>query len=221
MTGARDACHCSSWVKKGRMHDWGRDTRGLMRGEADMALRLFRPSEPDLMIRRTVDCGAGVYAAKSYATAKGLPSSPHELTNHPLILFEEQMSNIPAVNWLERHTQGSGGHLRVGSPTVATRLIAAGAGIGVTTCLEGDSDPSLVRVFPEPIAFKPCYIVYHESLRGSARIRAVADLLGEFLSTKEGEISGRPGSGMGSAEVAHAMQHSPDVDPFPPEHAQD
>ena len=155
MTGARDACHCSSWVKKGRMHDWGRDTRGLMRGEADMALRLFRPSEPDLMIRRTVDCGAGVYAAKSYATAKGLPSSPHELTNHPLILFEEQMSNIPAVNWLERHTQGSGGHLRVGSPTVATRLIAAGAGIGVTTWLEGDSDPSLVRVFRSPSPLSP------------------------------------------------------------------
>jgi len=172
----------------------------LIRGEADMALRLFRPAEPDLVIKRTGDCGAGVYAAKSYAAAHGLPSSPDELPNHPLILFEEEMSNIPAVNWLERHTRGSGRHVRVGSPTIATRLIAAGAGIGVTTCLEGDSDPSLVRVFPEPIAFQPCYIVYHESLRGSARIRAVADLLAEFLKTKEGEISGRLASHMGSED---------------------
>ena len=119
------------------------------------------------------------------------------------------------MRWLERHTVGSGGLVRVGSPTIATRLIAAGVGIGVTTCLEGDSDPSLVRVFPEPIAFQQCYIVYHESLRGSARIRAVADLLVEFLNAKEGEISGRPASNMGSAKVVDDMQPSPDLYPFP------
>ena len=163
----------------------------LMRGEADIGLRLFRPVEPDLVIRQTSDCGWGVYAARSYAATRGLPASPDDLQDHQLILYDEKRNHLPGPDWMERHARGFGSHIRVDSSTTAAQLIASGAGIGVTTCLQGDSDPSLVRVFPEPVAFQACYIVYHESLRGSARIRAMADLLAEFLKAKEPSVSGR------------------------------
>ncbi len=163
----------------------------LMRGEADIGVRLFRPVEPDLVLKQTSDCGWGVYAARSYVAEKGMPSSPDELSNHQMILYDGKLSHLAGPEWFERHARGFGDHIRVDSSATATQLIASAAGIGVTTCLQGDSDPSLVRVFPEPVAFQPCYIVYHESLRGSARIRAMADLLAEFLKAKEASVAGR------------------------------
>ena len=163
----------------------------LMRGEADIGLRLFRPVEPDLVIKQASDCGWGVYAAKSYAATRGLPASPDELFAHQLILYDDKRNHLPGPAWLDRQARDFGSQIRVDTSTIATQLIASGAGIGVTTCLQGDADPSLVRVFPEPVAFQPCYIVYHESLRGSARIRAMADLLTEFLKAREVQFSGR------------------------------
>ena len=163
----------------------------LMRGEADIGLRLFRPVEPDLVLKQTSDCGWAVYAAKSYAAAKGLPASPDELRDHQVVLYDAKLSQLPGPAWFERHAGEFGSHIRVDSSTTATDIIASGAGIGVATCLQGDSDPSLVRVFPEPVAFQACFIVYHESLRGSAGIRAMADLLADFLKTMETKFSGR------------------------------
>ena len=165
----------------------------LIRGEADIGIRLFRPVEPDLVLKQTSDCGWGVYAAKSYAAARGLPASPEELRHHQVVLYDAKLSQLPGPAWFERYAGASGSHIRVDSSTTATDIIASQAGIGMTTCLQGDSTPSLVRVFPEPVAFTPCYIVYHESLRGSARIRAMADLLAEFLKSREAMISGRGG----------------------------
>ena len=165
----------------------------LMRGEADIGLRLFRPVESDLVLKQTSDCGWGVYASKSYFAARGLPSSAEELCDHQLILYSKILSHLPGPKWLERHTGGFEGHIRVDSSTDVTGLIASGAGIGVTTCLQGDANPSLVRVFSEPVAFQACYIVYHESLRSSARVRAMVDLLAEFLKSREAQFSGRGG----------------------------
>ena len=163
----------------------------LMRGEADIGLRLFRTVEPDLVIKQASDCGWGVYAARRYAATRGLPASVDELSAHQLILYDEKSNHLPGPAWLDRQARGVGNQIRVDSSTTATQLIASAAGIGVTTCLQGDSDPSLIRVFPEPVAFQPCYIVYHESVRGSARIRAMADLLAELLKAKELSVSGR------------------------------
>ena len=191
----------------------------LMRGEADIGLRLFRPVESDLVFKQTCDCGWGVYAAKSYVAARGLPCAPEELRNHQLLLYNEKLRHLPGPKWFAGHAGEYESNITVDSSTTATDLIASGAGIGVTTCLQGDGHPGLVRVFREPVAFQPCYIVYHESLRGSARIRAVADLLAEFLKVKEGEISGRQDSCAGSAKREAAIQRSPDVEQIPREHA--
>ena len=165
----------------------------LMRDEADIGLRVVRPVESDLVFKQTSDCGWGVYAAKSYAAARGLPSSAEELCDHPLILYSKILSHLPGPKWFDRYAGDSASHIRVDSSTDVAGLIASGAGIGVTTCLQGDANPSLVRVFSEPVAFMPCYIVYHESLRSSARVRTMVDLLTEFLKLREPQFSGRGG----------------------------
>lgn len=166
-------------------------TVDLARGEADIAIRNFRPNEPDVVLRQSVDWGWAIYASKGYVGRRGLPASPADLTTHALVLYTNTMTHLPGPRWLESRAAGARSIIRVDSTAIASQVIASGAGIGVVTCLQGDSNADLVRVFPEPVASVECYIVYHESLRGSARIRVVADILAEFLKSKEALISGR------------------------------
>jgi hypothetical protein len=64
-----------------------------------------------------------------------------------------------------------------------------GRGISVLICSNGESDPRVARVFPEPIDMMQGWMVYHESARGSVRIKAVADLLIEYVVERRHVLS--------------------------------
>jgi len=163
----------------------------LAHGEVDIAIRHIRPKEADLVLKQTIDIGWGVYVGKSYANRMGMPRSPGELKDHALVLYDQALLHIPGPRWLEAHANGAKSIVRVDSASVATQVIASGAGIGAVVCFQGDSNPELIRVFPAPVVYGESYVVYHESLRGSARVRAVVDLLAEFLKSKEPLLSAR------------------------------
>jgi DNA-binding transcriptional LysR family regulator len=75
---------------------------------------------------------------------------------------------------------------------MAFGMIMQGAGIGVISCFYGDVSAEIVRVFPEPVFSTIGCIVIHESMRGSARIRAVVDMLSAYLTARKPSLSGRP-----------------------------
>ena len=81
----------------------------------------------------------------------------------------------------------------VGVPNIdmAQHRIASGSGIGVLYCIAGDADDRLVRLFDEPIDVIDMNIVYHQSMRGSARLRAVLDLLIAFHVERRAALGGR------------------------------
>jgi DNA-binding transcriptional LysR family regulator len=68
---------------------------------------------------------------------------------------------------------------------VALSAVSAGSGIAGLPAWFDSGRFGLVRVFPEPYHSQPAYIVYHESLRDSARIRTVVDELITFLSDQK------------------------------------
>jgi DNA-binding transcriptional LysR family regulator len=78
----------------------------------------------------------------------------------------------------------SGGFVRVTNPGVALSTVSAGSGIAGLPVWLDSVHFGLVRVFPEPYHSQPAYVVYHESLRDSARIRTVVDELIAFLSDR-------------------------------------
>lgn len=69
-------------------------------------------------------------------------------------------------------------------------MIAAGGGIGVLWCCHGDALATLERVLPEQRSATRCCVVYHRSLRGATRVKAVADLLVDHLAAHGGLLSG-------------------------------
>jgi DNA-binding transcriptional LysR family regulator len=157
----------------------------LSSGEADVAVRFFMPKEPDLIARRAFDQNWYIYASKGYVDHYGLPQTHDDLRAHRLILYIESRLRLPAFAWMEQFKSGQERYVRVTSPGVALSAVAAGSGIAGLPAWLDPGHFGLVRVFPEPYHSQPAYVVYHESLRDSARIRTVVDELIAFLSDQK------------------------------------
>jgi DNA-binding transcriptional LysR family regulator len=103
------------------------------------------------------------------------------------------MQRAPGHRWLEEHRGAAKIALRADNTDVAGHAIASGVGIGVVPCFAGSSRPELVRLFPEPVASATGWLVYHETLRDSARVRAALEVLGELFETHAALFSGTQG----------------------------
>lgn len=169
-------------------------TVDLDKGEADIALRMFRPTQSGLVARRTIEMGWGVFASRAYLAERGTPVSADALAEHRLVLYLESFLHVPGPRWLEDRRGPHTSFLRVDSTDVASNAIASGGGIGVIPCFEADGRADMLRVFPEPVAFNTGWIVYHEAARDTARTRAALDALIEFFEAHKRVFSGKLGT---------------------------
>ena len=84
--------------------------------EADVAIRLRRPAQPDLIQRRLFTVHFHVYASTDYIKRFGEPKTLEDLDHHRLLSFGgDQPSYLLAVHWLA--TAGRDGASRRGPTT--------------------------------------------------------------------------------------------------------
>jgi DNA-binding transcriptional LysR family regulator len=159
----------------------------LIHREADIALRMGRPKQPDLIARRLVTIGFGLYATQKYLQGAGVVSTIDSLAVHQLVVLEmpdNRMEPNAIVLAMEKGT----GHVTysTNSPAAQLSAVLAGFGIGMVSHRWASMNPSLVRVLPE---YKPLevelWLVSHEELRHSARIRALSDFMAESVVSDE------------------------------------
>jgi DNA-binding transcriptional LysR family regulator len=162
----------------------------LAKGEADVAVRMARPGETDLVGRRAFDCGWCVYASKAYLDAHGRPESHAGLAQHRLVLYAESMHANAPLRWLETYSGPARQVSRFDNLEIVCQAIAADAGIAVLPCFIGDPVASLQRVFQDPVSVNSGWIIYHETVRDAARIRAVVDALVAFFERNHAMFSG-------------------------------
>ena len=170
----------------------GRAPVNLSKGEADISIRAVRPTDMDLAVAHSFGLGSGVFAAKSYVEAHGRPTTHADLAGHALVRYADPFLHMPPFAWVEQFAEPGAPGIRVDNIDLAQHRIGSGAGIGVLYCVAGDADDRLVRVFDEPIDVIDMNIVYHQSMRGSARMRAVLDLLIGFHIERRAALVGRP-----------------------------
>ena len=169
----------------------GRAPVNLSKGEADISIRAVRPTDMDLVVAHSFGLGSCVFAAKSYTEVHGRPSSPADLAGHALVRYAEAFLHLPPFAWIEQFAGPGEPGIRVDNIDMAQHRIASGSGIGVLYCVAGDADERLVRLFDDLIDVIDMNIVYHQSMRGSARVRAVLDLLIAFHVERRAALSGR------------------------------
>jgi len=167
----------------------------LLRREADVAIRLGRPRQPDLVARRVGEIALGLYAHSGYLERHGRPDSPGALAGHSFVGFDESIVDTDPGRWIE----GLAGQARptFRSTSLITQLFAVrcGWGIGMTSIFVAQETPGLERVLPEIERRMGVWIVTHPGLRRSARIRAVYDFLVARFAQDRERLAGRVESG--------------------------
>ncbi len=158
----------------------------LMRGEADIAIRLFRPVESNLVVRQLGFMHMGLYASHAYIENFGKPLMLSELMRHRVITYGDKLTTLPENEWLLEH---SSQELQVlGCDSTSTRLKAtlAGTGISIQPCIFQRMNPQLKGVLDEiTLPGHEMWMVYHSDLREITRIRAVVDFIASSLTSGE------------------------------------
>jgi DNA-binding transcriptional LysR family regulator len=150
--------------------------------EADIAIRMYRPAQLDLVTQHLGDLTLGVFAAKSYAAHRNLPKTPEELLNHDIVGFDRDPRIIEGFAQNGFHVSRNWFKVRVDNQVANWELVRAGCGIGFGQNVIGRSDPALVEVPLElGLPRLPIWLTVHEAVRQAPRVRRVWDLLAEQL----------------------------------------
>ena len=164
--------------------DTTEEVRDLAAGAADVALRsVVRPTGGGLVGRRVADDSWTFYCSRDYAAARGRPRRPADLRGHPLIGGGGEGVWRAYRAWLEQY--GLEGEVAVhhGSPTGLLSAVRAGAGLAALPCFVAESEPDLVRCLPPTRdEARGLWLLTHERLRHTPRVRAVLDFLAERLT---------------------------------------
>lgn len=156
--------------------------------EADVAIRMAPPSQPDLIRRRLRNMQYHVYAAPSYLEEYGTPTSVDDLGDHRIIVYGDRPQRYTAnLNWLLEASSPDPDKrptvLQVNSAYGIFRGVQSGIGLGGLPDYFAHASPDLVRILPDlPGPQYDMFFVYPEELRHSKRIGVFRDFLIEEMT---------------------------------------
>ncbi len=154
----------------------------LTRGEADLAIRNFRPRERSLVVRRLGVEDQALYASRTYLDARGRPRTTADLDGHDLVLYERDMDRLRGQAWLRGLAPRARIAVRVNNTNPMVAACLAGAGIALTSSAFLARDPRIERVLPRLEApVLEVWSVTHGDLRTSARVVTTLKWLEELV----------------------------------------
>jgi DNA-binding transcriptional LysR family regulator len=153
-------------------------TENLLFREADIALRMYRPTQLNVVTRHLGDLPTAIYAAKTYLDRCGRPQTVADLMDMDFVGFDRSdlILRLMASLGIERRREDF--VLRCDDQVVYWALVRAGCGIGATQCPIGDADPTVERTAAFiPLPALPVWLTAPEALRQNPRVRRVMDHL--------------------------------------------
>ncbi|MDG1432081.1 MAG: LysR family transcriptional regulator [Paracoccaceae bacterium] len=156
----------------------------LSRRDADIALRMFRPIQNDLIARKVSEIPLGFYANRTYLARHGRPEGFSDLRQHRLIGFDREMFHINAAEALGEIVTASDFAFRCDSIPAQIEAVRAGLGIGILHKGLAAHIEGLERLLPQaPLPSLELWIASHSNVRHNLRIRLLVDFLATRLRT--------------------------------------
>ncbi len=146
--------------------------------EADIALRMYRPTQLDLVTRHLADIAIGAFAATDYLDRAGRPQRVGDLAAHDLVGFDRNPLILQTMRAMGMPARREDFAVRCDNQATYMALIRAGCGIGFAQVPVGRAEP-LVEELPMDLGIPalPVWITAHEKMRHTPRIRRIWDLL--------------------------------------------
>ncbi|MEL6758985.1 MAG: LysR family transcriptional regulator [Myxococcota bacterium] len=154
----------------------------LLRRDAEIAVRMFKPTQSELRLRRCTELRVGFFISDTYRRNYGEPASLDELKAHRLIGFDRlDYWNLYARK-LGFHFDRKNFAVRTDSTFLHAELAKAGVGLAALPIFVG-GDADLLRVLPDvSFAGQTIYLAAHPELRRNRRLSAVWAHLSRHLS---------------------------------------
>ena len=150
----------------------------LLRRDADIAVRMARPTQGALLARRIGSMPLVFHAHRSYLQKHGEPRSIPELLGHTLIGFDRAAPNIEGVDGLPFEVTRDVFAIRTDNDLAQLALLRAGVGLCPCQPAIAARDPNLVPILEGKFNLTlEMWVVMHEDLKGDRRLRALFDHL--------------------------------------------
>lgn len=158
-------------------------TENLMFREADIALRMYRPEQLDVITRHVGDTPIGLYGARSFLDRVGRPKTVEEAFELDFVGYDSNDLMLRGMRQMGLEIDRDFFAVRCDDQAAYWHLVRAGCGIGAAQRVVADNDPLLERILPGlPLPPLPIWLAAPEALRRNPRIRRVWDLIGEGLA---------------------------------------
>ncbi|WMT86691.1 LysR family transcriptional regulator [Pelagibacterium sp. 26DY04] len=154
----------------------------LLLREADIAVRMFRPTQGDLITRKLGETAIVACAHQGYLKRRGTPRTVEDLLEHDLIGFDRSELLIAAAQRLGFNLKRSDFAFRCDSQSATWEMMRAGLGIGFAQAnIIRQTDGMMPIALNLAIPPLEVWLTCHRELHTARRIRAVYDRLGELM----------------------------------------
>lgn len=159
----------------------------LLNRNSDVAIRLVRPTQKELIAKKVGVIKVGYYASVTYVEQYGAPQTIADLAEHRMISIEGSRKFASDVGAVTNYGQTA---LRLRNVLGVMRAIKADLGIGPVYCFHAEQQHDLVRVLEkEPMIEMEAWLTAHPELRENPSIRAVYDHLAHCFEAQKARFN--------------------------------
>lgn len=151
--------------------------------EADCAIRMRQPQQPDLIQRKLFTVRFHLYASPAYINRHGKPTSVADLDRHRIVIFGETVPpHLSDMNWLETAGRPEGSKrpavLQINNILAIKIAVQRGAGLAILPDYIVDEDSGLVQLLPETAGPTfDTYFCYPDTMKNQAKLQVFRDFL--------------------------------------------
>lgn len=168
------------------------ESHNLLRREADIAVRMYRPTQTDVITRYLGEVGLGLFASTAYLDERGRPSELLDLLDLDVLGYDR---SDDMVQGFREHAPGvdidrNFFPFRCDALYVHSQMVRAGYGVGLLECTYARNLPGVEQLFDEQVFVTlPVWLTAHAELKTSARVRRVYDFLADNIAQAVGGSS--------------------------------
>lgn len=162
-------------------------TENLLQREADIAVRMYRPTQADVVTRQVAELEVAMFAAHDYIARRGAPLAPDAFAGHDFVGYDRNDLVIRGFRAAGLEVGREFFAFRSDNQVAAWQMVVAGFGIGFNQRHIGEAEPRVARLMLDTVLpTLPVWLTAHQELKTSARVRRVYNFLAEALGRLPG-----------------------------------
>lgn len=160
-------------------------SENLIFREADVAIRMYRPTQLDIVTRRIADQPMSLYASGPFLKQYGNPQKFEELLLLPFVGFDKSDVIIRAMQAIGLNVDNHFFGVRCDDQAIYWELVRKGCGVGAMQTIIADDDPFVEKLDYQPeLPNLPVWLAAHEELFKTPRVKRVWQHLADHFTRK-------------------------------------